>query len=88
MAILLSESIVSLVAVAISTLFTQVDQARKDDSDNEDVEEDESDIPSNRIVIGGIVLSSILCIVLVRYVFGSEGIESWAVLVALCAYSL
>jgi OPT family oligopeptide transporter len=46
------------------------------------------DVPSSKIVWGGIALSIVGCVVIVSYIFGEEGIKAYATLIALVLASL
>jgi hypothetical protein len=77
-------------------LFVSAEHGRGDQTDDEDSDEEgelrtasrglstkAEEEPSMRVVLGGMAISCVVCVVLVSFVFGEEGIKWWATVVAL-----
>lgn len=75
LAILLAESLVSIATVGFTTLANT--------GNGFEADEEPQDEPSTSLVVGGVIGSSILCVVLIAYLFGSDGIRWWATVIAI-----
>ncbi|KAH8921557.1 OPT superfamily oligopeptide transporter [Atractiella rhizophila] len=95
LAILLSESILSLSLVFASYLSSRLQKRRQTStyhtvSYEQEVEE-KADEPSLGVVAWGLGASFVVCVALVKVVFGEEGIAWWACFIALilaCAFAI
>ncbi|KAK4047383.1 OPT super [Microbotryomycetes sp. JL201] len=104
LAVMMAESILSISVVAISQLSGPLGLRKKvtDESgtlerrlsvdseveDNVRVAPRSDEEADRNVVIGGVVLSSVACVLLVALVFGQEGIKWWATVIALVLASI
>lgn len=94
LAIMISESVISLLPIAISygeNLAARIRQARTDGAsallEEDEIEPPERLVPMSWVGIG-LAVSSILGIVLVWIIFGNEGIRPWATALGLVLASI
>lgn len=94
LAIMISESVISLLPIAISyseSLAARVQQARTGvasvRSEEDEVEPQERLVPTSWVSVG-LAVSSVLGIVLVWVIFGNEGIRPWATALGLVLASV
>ncbi|KAI5481308.1 hypothetical protein MNV49_004930 [Pseudohyphozyma bogoriensis] len=87
LAVMMAESILSLSMYTVTTLFpAPTPLLISPDAQEEEI--DAGDEPSKPLVVGGVVLSTLSCVLLVAWIFGQEGIKWWATVIALILASI